>query len=155
MKISRVQAWREQATLGSSATVAKRHADKADGCIDWIAGKKSGCKGSDPIWLLTDTTEAGWCLLLKQNPGCTGASNQGSLGGQTYLQQQWQTPDSASQWITDVLGEYRMQSGESSSTVSGTGLLPKVNEETDLIQVKLTEVVYLSLIHISEPTRPY
>ena len=35
-----------------------------------------------------------------------------------------------------------MQSGESSSTVSGTGLLPKVNKETDLVQVKLTEVVY-------------
>ena len=142
IKISRVQAWREQATLGSSATVAKRHADKADGCIDWIAGKKSGCKGSDPIWLLTDTSEAGWCLLLKQNPGCKGASNQGSLDGQSYLQQLWQTPGSASRWITDVLGDYRMQSGESSSTVSGTGLLPKVNKETDLVQVKLTEVVY-------------
>ncbi len=142
MKISRVQAWQEQATLGSSATVAKRHADKADGCIDWIAGKKSGCKGSDPIWLLTDTSEAGWCLLLKQDPGCKRANNSGSSGGRSHLQQLWQTPELASQWITDVLGDYRMQSGENSSTVSGTGLLPKVDEETALVHAKLTEVVF-------------
>ena len=142
MKISRVQAWQEQATLGSSATVAKRHADNADGCIDWIAGNKSGCKGSDPIWLLTDTTEAGWCLLLKQDPGCRGMTGKGPPGDGSYLQQVWQTPDLASRWITDVLGDYRMHSGESSSTVSGTGLLPKVDEETELVHAKLTEVVY-------------
>jgi len=108
MEISRVQVRQEQATLVSSASVANRHADKADGCIDWIAEKYQGVGGSDPIWLLTDTTEAGWCLLLKQNPGCKGASNPGPLGSQSYLQQLWQTPDSASQWITDVLGNYRM-----------------------------------------------
>ncbi|MDE0310025.1 MAG: integrating conjugative element protein [Acidiferrobacterales bacterium] len=142
MRISRVQAWQKQATVGSSATEAKRHADKADGCIEWIAGKKSGCRGSNPIWLLTDTSEAGWCLLLKQDPNCKGAAASRTTASHSHLQQLWPAPQVASQWITDVLGDYRMQSGENSSTVSGTGLLPKVEEETTQVHAQLTEVVY-------------
>ena len=140
MKISRVQAWQEHATLGSSATVAKRRADNADGCIDWVEGKKSGCKGKNPIWLLTDTTKTGWCLLLKRNPGCKGISS--SSKSEPYLQKLWPTPESASDWVSDVLGDYRVQAGENSSTVSGTGLLPKVDLETDQVHARLTEIVY-------------
>ena len=140
MEISRVQAWQEHATLGSSATVAKRRADNADGCVDWVAGKKSGCKGKEPIWLLTDTAKTGWCLLLNQNPDCNGTSD--STKDQPYLQRFWPTPESASEWVSDVLGDYRVQAGENSSTVSGTGLLPKVDLETDQLHAKLTEIVY-------------
>ena len=142
MKISRVQAWREQATLGASATVAKRHADNTDGCIDWVGGKKSGCKGSEPIWLLADTSKTGWCLLSNRDPGCTGASNQGSQNAPSHLQQMWQSPAQASDWVVEVLGDYRVQAGENSSTVSGTGLLPKIDQETDRVRELLTNIVY-------------
>lgn len=140
MKISRVQAWQRHANLGTSATVAKRRADNADGCIDWIAGKKSGCKGKQPIWLITDTTKTGWCLLLRQNPGCKNAPQSSTT--EPYLKTLWPTPQSASEWVTDVLGDYRVQAGANSSTVSGTGLLPKVDEETDQTYAKLKAIVY-------------
>ncbi len=142
VKVSKIQEWQKQAVLGSSATEAKRKADNADGCVVWVGGKTSGCSGKEPIWLTQDTTKAGWCLLLNQESNCTNAPSRTNFAKESILQKTWSTPDAASDWITDVIGDYRVQAGENSSTVPGTGLLPKIDEEAVQVQADLTSLVY-------------
>ena len=56
----------------------------------------------------------------------------------------WPTPDDAAQWISDVLGDYKIHAGETSSTKAGTGLLPKIEETTQVIQTSLNELVFFN-----------
>ncbi len=142
VKVSQVQSWRRQAMAGSSATEAKRKVDASDGCVEWIGGQPAGCAGKDPIWLIRDTAEAGWCLLLEQSSNCSISVDLTSGENLPRLRQIWPQPQAASKWITDVLGDYRVQSEARASTTTGSGVLPKVEKETARIKSQLETLVY-------------
>ena len=40
VQVSKMQAWEQQARIGANATEAEREANQADGCVEWIGGKK-------------------------------------------------------------------------------------------------------------------
>ncbi len=140
VNVSKAQIWEQQANKSSSAIEAKRKADESDGCIIWIAGKKAGCKSAPPIWLVRDTAKAGWCLLMNSDSNCTATTTRNHA--EAKLKKIWPTPDAASDWVIDVVGDYRVHVGESESTIPGAGLLSKIDEETETIQSKLRTLVY-------------
>ena len=140
--VSKAQIWEQQANKSNSAIEAKRKADESDGCIIWIAGKKAGCKSAPPIWLVRDTAKAGWCFLMNSDSNCTAAATTTPNHAEARLKKIWPTPAAASDWIIDVVGDYRIHAGDSESTIPGVGLLSKIDEETEAIQSKLNTVVY-------------
>ena len=142
IQVSKSQKWQQQAAMGSNATTAKKQVDQTDGCVVWVGGESSGCKGKQPIWPTSDTVMAGWCLLQEQNGKCSSAPPSYSSASESRLRSVWPTPMLASKWVTDVLGDHKVQVGESTSSIIGTGLLPKIDEETNRIQEELVEIVY-------------
>jgi len=142
VQASQVQSWRRHAMAGLSATEAKRQVNASDGCVEWIGGRQAGCAGKDAIWLIRDTAEAGWCLLLEQNSNCSAPAKPVGDKNQPRLIKLWPQPQAASEWITDVLGDYRVQSEARASTTAGSGVLPKVEEETAQIKEQLESLVY-------------
>jgi len=143
LKAARVQVWQEQAATGASVAEARRKANTTDGCIAWVGGQKAGCQGSAPIWLLREGAQVGWCMLMEQSAGCTGAplakagdERHGSLG------RVWPTPQAAGQWVVNVLGDYRIQAGKATETIAGAGLLPEIDRLTDTLAQVLHAKVY-------------
>ena len=57
--------------------------------------------------------------------------------------------------LRDVFGEYRPPTGTSVSVDIEDGDIEKVRKEIRVLNKKLGKPIKLSLIHISEPTRPY
>ncbi len=144
MRAARAQSWQQQTASGRNAIAAKKQVDRFDGCIQWIGGRTAGCPGKEPIWLIKDTVTAGWCLLQGESPNCTGTSRIFAANDATTLSKTWPDPEAASKWLTDVLGDYRIQNGEHDFTVAGVGLLPKIARETSESHERLLKLVYSS-----------
>ncbi len=144
VQVSKMQTWQKQAQAGSNAAEAERQANKTDGCVRWVGGKNSGCKGKEPIWLTADTAKTGWCLIQDLDAECSGNKLPNQSGTVATITETWSSPNDAARWISDVLGDYKIQVGDQSSTKAGTGLLPKIEEETQTIFKALHELVYSS-----------
>ncbi len=141
-RTARAQSWQQQTASGRTAIAAKKQVDQFDGCIQWIGGHAAGCRGKEPIWLIKDTVAAGWCLLLGESPNCAGTGRIFTNDDATTLSKTWPNPEAASQWLVDVLGDYRIQNGEHDFTVAGVGLLPKIARETSKFHERLQKLVY-------------
>ncbi len=140
---ARTEIWEIEASRGASAAAAKSKADATDGCVTWLGNQKAGCQGAPAIWLLRDTTSAGWCLLLNQPGDCTSATPSSERSEwQSPLRSTWDTPDAAGSWVVKVLGDYRIQAGEAIETVPGEGLLPQIDQLTSRLSEQLTTRVY-------------
>ena len=140
---ARMEIWEIEASRGATAAVAKSKADATDGCVTWLGNQKAGCQGAPAIWLLRDTTRAGWCLLLNQPGDCTSTTpSSESSEWQSPLRSTRDTPDSAGNWVVKVLGDYRIQTGEAVETVPGEGLLPQIDQLTSRLSEQLTPRVY-------------
>ncbi len=144
VEVSRMQTWQQEAQAGANATEAERQANQTDGCVLWVGGNKSGCKGKEPIWLTKDTARTGWCLIQDLDAECSGDRLPSQSGTVTTIAETWSSPDDAASWTSDVLGDFKIQTGVQSSTKAGTGLLPKIEEETQDILTALTDLVYSS-----------
>ena len=143
LEAARTEAWQQAAERGTSAPLAKRAADSSEGCVAWLGGRRAGCLDADPIWLLRDTAQAGWCQLMGQSGECQGASATDSEDQQLApLRRIWSTPAAAGQWVVNVLGDFRIQAGESVETIAGAGLLPQIDRLTEQITEALTAKVY-------------
>ncbi len=139
---SRTEVWETEADRGSSVAVAKRKADASDGCVTWVGGERAGCQGSPAIWLLRDTAQAGWCLLLERPGNCREAEPAHGNARRPPLNRFWPTPQSAGSWVVRVLGDFRIQAGTAVETVTGEGLLPQIDRLTESLAETLAARVY-------------
>ena len=142
VQLSKAQTWQTEAQSGASAAEAKESADRTDGCVNWLGGKRAGCKGKEPIWPTRDAVQAGWCLLHKSSGDCTAADH--TEVSDFHLDKVWASPTEASEWVTDVVGDYKVHIGENEESIAGAGLLTKVEEEAEGVNSQLTQLVYAS-----------
>ncbi len=141
-EVAKVQEWQRQVDLGSSASKAKKSVDSSDGCVTWVGGTTAGCLSHEPIWLTQDTARAGWCLIQNQNGNCTGTVSIDEATENATLHQTWPNADKAIDWVVGVVGDHRIHVGSSPAAIAGTGLLPRVEDETAHLRTHLHAAVY-------------
>ncbi|MES1934748.1 hypothetical protein [Salinisphaera hydrothermalis] len=142
--------------------------------VIWVGGEKRGGTAQEPINVTHDTAVAGYNILHgRTDPTSTqpvsgggqgwgsvptpggswpggdgsgsspdiGETGSGCNGGMCTV---WGSPQEASQWITDVIGEKQIQtcSGcEKVQSKSGTGLMRALEDQQNEIQKNLTAMV--------------
>ena len=142
LETSRVQVWEHQARQGESAETARLKAEATDGCVTWLGGRRAGCRSADPIWLMRDTASAGWCLLMNQPGDCQRVQANTGSDSPVPLAQAWESSQDAGAWVASVLGDYRLQAGTTVETRTGGGLLPIIDQQTEMLKKQLTQRVY-------------
>ena len=99
---------------------------------------------NQPVILLTqDTVIAGYNVLVGQNRAYDDTSTPTSSDNNQRLLQAFATPQAASEWVANVVGEQTISTyagGEKKST-PGLGLLGEVQTQTDILQEKLSGLV--------------
>ena len=144
LNVAKVQEWQRQAQTGVNAVQAKQAVDETDGCVTWVGGAEAGCAGKNPIWPTKDTIEAGWCLIQNKPAKCSATGISNNFRNYSSLHRIWPKPELASEWVTDVVGDHKIEAGVSPSSKAGIGLLPKIEEQTKSIKENLAQIVYSS-----------
>lgn len=139
LKLGQAQEWQRQALAGANADEARRAvADEEDPCVTWIGGRRAGCPGRPPIRPVRDTVTAGWCVVNGEPADCT------STGGnktKSYAVEIWETPQEASIFAADIVGDVEITDGGTPDTYTPTGLQALVKKETEEVAEALNEVV--------------
>ncbi len=118
-----------------------------------VAGVRKGGLNQEPVNLNRDITVAGYNSLLGRSPldDLTAPANVSvtlSSGSSIAIPliEMWRSPAEAADWVTDVIGERKLQlaagEGESSErTRAGRGLRPRLEDETFEIRQALERAV--------------
>lgn len=122
---------------------AKADIDKLQGenGIPWL-NKNAGGKGQTPIYVIKDTVQAGYNVLLDRDVSSTASAP--NRPEYERLRNYWSTPKIAGEWIAGVTGDQKIvthNEGEKDST-PGLGLLPANQHLTVEITNKLFALVY-------------
>ncbi len=141
-QVSKVQSWQQQAEIGSTASHAKDSVDSSNGCVIWVGGGTAGCVDHEPIWLTKDTVRAGWCLIQNHAVNCNVSGNSGDSSNNALLRRTWPDANTAVEWISEVVGDQKIQVGGKPASISGTGLLPKIEDESSTLISLLRATVY-------------
>ena len=135
LKYGQAQEWQRQAAAGADAAEARRAvANEDDPCVTWVEGQRAGCPGRPAIRPVRDTVTAGWCVVNEQPADCSGGSG-------TYAAEVWETPQEASEFAADIVGDEEIADGGTPSTHTPTGLQAMVEIETEIVTEALIEVV--------------
>lgn len=100
----------------------------------WIGGQKRGGEKQEPINLVEDVAKAGYNMLNKRRPLENGRIVTANCSG--LLCQTWQEPKEMTEWLTNVIGEKKLITCETSSCGNGkggvkpgVGLTPEIERE--------------------------
>ncbi len=140
--LSKGTEWKRQMGIGGNDAVSAKEAvesSNGDNGIPWIGGMAGGA-GQPPLRLTGDIVEAGYRVNLNEP---AGPGNSPAAIPEARLQQLWETPEAASIWVTDVVGDAVITTcdGCAKDSVPGTGLLPKKLAEQTSISMALSDLV--------------
>jgi integrating conjugative element protein (TIGR03755 family) len=140
--LSKGTEWKRQMGIGGNDAVTAKEAvesSNGDNGIPWMGGSAGGA-GQPPLRLTGDIVEAGYRVNLNQ---AAGPANPPAAIPEARLQQLWDTPEDARNWVTDVVGEAIISTcdGCAKDSVPGTGLLPKKLAEQQIVTMDLTDLV--------------
>lgn len=146
--------WIENAKLENYKSIAssekdakkakkKSETENGDKGLTWVGGQKKGGAGQKPIELVKDVVEAGYNLGLQRSPLDKSAVNDKQCDG--LMCKEWKTPEEASTWVKEVLGDKTISTCESCDNkpkaTAGTGLSPKIEKETIQTTTELEQVL--------------
>lgn len=147
MKVSRVNAWKEQAKKEDDLNIAKDKIDKDEGKsgVPWpVPGgaKKAGGLGQPPVYAIADTVKAGFNIMMDRDPQLTTAVT--STPENEQVTNYWVLPSASAEWVTRVVGDKKIVTcdgcGKSQATW-GEGLLPSVQAVQDDVLIKLRDLL--------------
>ena len=141
--------WKQQMGIaGNDPITAQQAVEQSNGSngIPWIGGNRGG-DPDQPIELTGDIVKAGYNVHMNRATTATGtvAATPGAR-----LSQLWTTPDEASEWLVEVVGEHKVTTcaGCQKSTIPGRGLGPTLHREGKSAETELNSLVGSS----SQPT---
>ena len=150
-QLSKAIDWKVQmgtGSYGSSKTdvvQAKKQVETNNGKngSPWVGGKRAGGQGQAPIKMTSDVVKAGYNLTLNRAADDGTKPKPPTGKPEPRLTEIWKTPEEASQWAVDVLGDVYVQTQDNhpTKTVPGHGLLPKIASKTDDNEKALIDLV--------------
>ena len=148
--LSKDQDWKVQMGIGGNDIVrAKKRVESSNGShgVPWIGGKAGG-RGQPVLQFTGDVVRAGYNVTMNRPVTATGPV---PAKDATRLTELWRTPNAARNWTVDVVGENIVTTCDTcrKDSVPGSGLLPKLNEESAGVEHTLQSLVDGS----TQPTR--
>lgn len=144
IRISKVEAWREQASQGKPANQAKKAVDRDGGKngVAWFGGRAGG-EGQPPIRPIQDAVRAGYNTLHERVATDTRPL---PIGTRSRIGATWPTPDLASAWAVSAVGDLaiRTTDGAQPESTPGIGLLPMVQPELEQTREALSTALSTS-----------
>jgi integrating conjugative element protein (TIGR03755 family) len=140
--LSKGNDWKVQMGIGGNdAVTAKAAVEGANGAngVPWIGGPAGGI-GQEPIRMTSDVVEAGYNVLLNR---AIDAEAPAPATAASRLADLWPDPAAAATWTREVIGDTIARTCEDcgQQTVSGKGLLPKLQEESEFVAESLADLV--------------
>lgn len=117
---------------GGDAVTAVKDTDSNNGNrgITWVSGEKAGGSGQKPILATADVVRTGYNLLHNRSASDDSAlSDQDCQSG--AICQAWSSPQEASDWATQVIGETEVATCDDCETLrstAGSGLTPAIQQ---------------------------
>ena len=129
--LARAQAW-TNAVKSGDAVRAKQEVqdDMGDSGVTWVGGAKYGGRNQPAINATTDATRAGFTLLSDESQK---ESHQG-------LYRYWDSEETMSEWVSQVIGSQSVQTGMDKSRTEATpgiGLSQEVTEVSTALESEL------------------
>ncbi len=142
------QVWAQsQSSSGGDAVKAKQAVDSAnvgnDG-RDWVCGQKRGGTGQQKVNTIYDVVVAGYNIYHQRTDICDNGSPTATQRQDSDLYKYWTTADAAGDWVTEVVGEVKLQTCEGCTkieTVPGLSLEVKHEKIANDIQTELESIV--------------
>lgn len=134
LEAAKMENYKDIVSNETDAKKAKKKSEQDEGKkgLTWVGGEKKGGQGQERIEVLKDVVQAGFNML--QGRGVLDKSKVPAKQCDGMLCTEWDTPDKAADWVRDVLGDKTLSTcetcGTPTSTKAGTGLAPKIEEET-------------------------
>ena len=141
--LSKGNDWKRQMSIGGNNAVhAQQEVETANGAngIPWVFGQNAGGQGQPPLQLTGDIVRAGYNVTLQRHVAQTDPAPTSMAG---RLQSVWATPQAASDWITDVVGEHYVTTCANCSKAAAPakGLLPSLTQESTELAANLDAVL--------------
>jgi integrating conjugative element protein (TIGR03755 family) len=157
--LSKGNDWKVQMGLGTDALTAKTAVETANGenGVPWI-GESAGGVGQPVIRVIGDIAQAGYNISLNRPANATGTVPSGSNA--PPLAQVWDSPQAASDWIVDVVGDKIVTTcdGCEKTSIPGNGLLLMYQRErttiAPLMQALVSGSVTSTLANLDEVSAP-
>lgn len=119
----------------AKATVETNNGNKG---VPWLDGVRAGGASQPVIEVTNDIVKAGYNLSLNRNAGVKTKP-----GVKSRLTEVWSTPQEASQWAVDVLGDSHIRTNDNHKpeSIPGHGLNPKIEKQVATLNTDLTKIV--------------
>ena len=140
--ISKGNDWKREMSFGGEDIVqASNKVDQSagDSGVPWVFGQSAGGSKQRPIYMTADIVHVGYDLTMNSKP-----STSSTVGvNNNQLSNLWKSPEEASAWVADVVGEQTVSTcdGCVKITKPGQGLLPTMQTEKDQLINELTDII--------------
>jgi integrating conjugative element protein (TIGR03755 family) len=139
--LSKGNDWKLQMGIGGNDAVTAKEAVEAtngNNGIPWIGGQAGGA-GQPELHFTGDVVEAGYNIQLNRPVGTSGPAPAAA----TRLAEIWPSPTDARDWAVDVVGDNIVTTCDTcpKDSIPGTGLLPKLFQESSAVTVELQALV--------------
>lgn len=114
-----------------------------DDGVTWVGGANKGGQNQEPIHINKDVSQGGYNILLNRSVIDNTPVSATSCGG-AALCEEWASPEAASKWITDVIGDKEIrtcQGCEKIKAKAGMGLNRKYEDHKQQLEIDLRDVV--------------
>lgn len=112
--------------------------------VPWIhAGNNAGGRGQPPIFVINDTSIAGYNVILQAERRYDDTSAPAQTSANTHLVTTWANPQLAANWITNVVGDEKITtySGGDKQSSPGVGLLAQNQQISSQVLQNLQNLV--------------
>ena len=142
MTLSKGNDWKLQMGIGGNDAVTAKEAvesSNGDSGIPWIGGQAGGA-GQPVLQFTGDIVKAGYNINMNRPVTAAGPVPPASA---TRLSEVWNTPADARNWVVEVVGENIVTTCDTcrKDSIPGTGLLPKLHQESAAVTVDLQNLV--------------
>ncbi len=117
--------------------------DNGQNGIPWLEGNTAGGITGDAIKPTEDIVKAGYNISLNRNANSNVAPITPVASKKNRLSEIWESPNDASNWAVDVLGDTHIRTYDNHpvETRPGHGLAPKIEIEREAVYKKLDKLV--------------
>lgn len=157
--LSKGNDWKVQMGIGGNDAVTAKttvESSNGDNGVPWIGGQAGG-SGQPVLEFTGDIVEAGYNINM--NRAITDTSSV-PVASATRLSQIWVSPAQARDWTVDVVGENIVTTCDTcrKDSVPGTGLLPKLHQESVAVTTEIQNLVSGAtppiLVNLNQITAP-
>lgn len=126
--LSKGDDWKKEISIGgNNAVQAQSNVDQSNGSngLAWVFGQNAGGSNQMPLKLTSDVVQAGYNITLNRQVIQTTPAPSSSQG---RLKELWSTPQEASNWVVEVVGEQEVATCDNckNGAKPGRGLLPRL-----------------------------